>query len=293
MAKRFINPNWKELRKLSSSLVQAWFYLWDKADEIGVYEYEPGYMSVDIGEAIPFEALCKLPGVEKISEEKLLLKEFIVVNYGCMKPDYNPHKPAFRALLKNGLELNSSLNQACLKLEDEDEDEDEGKDEIGKEGMGEKPITEVQTRKRKPTVKQADEVTLTIRMETDWDAHLKKHHDQSYYQSAANRSALKLIKSKLLHNAQEKLKGKNLAQECSDDQLIIESWRSLLNNFDKWDDFEKKMTELTQINNRLSNIISAIKNPRHEQHSKNFGNRSPILTGRVEPAPHGTDPGQF
>ncbi len=132
--KKFISPNWKVLRKLSSSLTQAWFYVWDQADACGVYVYDEDYLAVDLGEKISFEQLLQLPNVQDLGGGRILLLDYIEVNYVNLKPDYNPHKPAFRSLEKNNLKLNSSLNQALFKLEDEDEKEDEGKDE----GEGEK-----------------------------------------------------------------------------------------------------------------------------------------------------------
>lgn len=131
MPKRFIEPDWKELRKLKEVLQRAWFYIWDKADEAGVYKYDPDYMKLDLSldEPLPLIDLKKLPECEILPGERILIKNFLVVNYKELKPDYNPHKPAFRAIEKNLLKLNSSLNQAYFKLEEEEEYEEEDKDE--------------------------------------------------------------------------------------------------------------------------------------------------------------------
>jgi hypothetical protein len=136
--KKFISPNWKILRKLSSSLVQAWFYIWDQSDACGVYVYDEDYLAVDLGEKISFDELLQLPNVKDLGGGKILLLDYIEVNYVTLKHDYNPHKPAFRSLEKNNLMLNSSLNQACIKLEKEDEDKDEKEDEDKKEDEGKK-----------------------------------------------------------------------------------------------------------------------------------------------------------
>lgn len=146
--KKFINPDWKALRKLAPSLKLAWFYLWDKADSIGVYDHDDAYFQIDNGCEVEFEELLKLPGVQKISETKILLVDYIIVNYGQLKDGYNPHKPAFRDLDKNNLKLNSSLNQACPKLEDEEEDEDEDKEED--KDKDEKEITREVEKKSEP-----------------------------------------------------------------------------------------------------------------------------------------------
>lgn len=130
MSKRFICPNWKELRAISPDLQRAFFYCWDKADAIGVYEYDPDYMSVDLGFKVSFEDLLKIPNVKKIGAAKFIFLDFIEVNYTALKPGYNPHKPAFRDLERHKLTLNSSLNQACIKLEEEEEDKEEDKDRL-------------------------------------------------------------------------------------------------------------------------------------------------------------------
>lgn len=141
MAKRFIEPNWKELRKLPSELQRAWFYIWDKADEAGVYVFDAEYMNLDLGlnNQISLQDLGRLPECEILPGERVFIKNLIAVNYTKLKHDYNPHKPAFRAIEKNGLVLNSRLNQACFKLEEEGEDKEEEEGEI-KGGAGGKEI---------------------------------------------------------------------------------------------------------------------------------------------------------
>lgn len=138
MPKRFIQPDWKLLRKLPYDLQRAWFYIWDKADECGVYTYDPDYMKLDLSlnEAIPLHEFSRLPECEILPGERILIKNFLLVNYKNLKPDYNPHKPAFRDLSKNKLILNSSLNQASMKLEEEDIDKDKEEDKE-KGGTGE------------------------------------------------------------------------------------------------------------------------------------------------------------
>lgn len=149
MAKRFISPDWKALRKLPDSLQRAWFYMWDKCDEAGVYEYDSEYMKLDLSlkQALSVSDLIRCPEVVLLPGGQLYIKNFIEVNYGTLKEGYNPHKPAFRSILKYNL---SSLNQASMKLEEEDED----KDEEGKGGVGEKPfpdcLDDIKPEKPKP-----------------------------------------------------------------------------------------------------------------------------------------------
>lgn len=146
MPKKFINPNWKDLRKLDARLRQAYFYCWDKADAIGVYEVDSDYMKLEIGSSFNATELSALPNAVKISADKIIFTDYILVNYVVLKQDYNPHKPAFRALTYHKLNLHSSFTQVCIKvttnLEDEEEDKEEDKDkeEKGKGGVGEKGL---------------------------------------------------------------------------------------------------------------------------------------------------------
>lgn len=144
MPKKFINPNWKNLRKLDARLRQAYFYCWDKADAIGVYEVDSDYMKLEIGSSFNATELSALPNAVKISADKILFTDYILVNYVVLKEDYNPHKPAFRALTYHKLNLHPTFTQVCLKvttnLEDEEEDKEEDKEEKGKGGVGEKGL---------------------------------------------------------------------------------------------------------------------------------------------------------
>lgn len=142
MAKRFISPDWKKLRSLPGYLQRAWFYIWDKADACGVYHFDEDYIKLDLklSEQITLKDLARLPDCKILPRDRILIENFLVVNYGHLRPDYNPHKAAYRDIAKNNLSLNSSLTQACPKHEEEGEDKeeeiDEGKGEEGG-GMGE------------------------------------------------------------------------------------------------------------------------------------------------------------
>lgn len=164
MAKKFINPDWKTLRKLTSEQRDAYFYCWDKTDSAGVYEYDEDYMKVDLGFIIPFKDLKKLPGVIVMTDEKILFSDYLIVNNsGLLKDLYNPHKPIFRAMEQHGIEFFAQLDlkietggkdnkkieaiknyfkleNKSFKLEGEGEEEGkgEGEEEIG--GTGEREI---------------------------------------------------------------------------------------------------------------------------------------------------------
>jgi hypothetical protein len=109
--KRFIQPNWRVLGKLSAELFKCYFYCWNKADDAGVYELDIEYMQADLKFHLSFEELLKLPGVKKIGEAKLLFTDFLHVNYnGILKAGYNPHKPIFRAIEFHGAENFADLD---------------------------------------------------------------------------------------------------------------------------------------------------------------------------------------
>jgi hypothetical protein len=136
MNRRFVDTDrWQALRKLESRTRKLYDYCWDMADASGVYEVDWEYLKIDTGEKYKGEDFAKLPKdkVKKISPVKFLFIEFILVNYGTLRENYNPHKPVFRDLEKNKLKINSSLNQAWFKLEEEDEYKDEKEDEDEKE----------------------------------------------------------------------------------------------------------------------------------------------------------------
>ncbi len=88
-----------------------------QADEAGVYTVDVDYLTIDISDCTYTDSdFEKLPSVLKIGEGKYLFLDFIKTCYTALKPDYNPHKPAFRALERHRLALNETRNQAIFKL---------------------------------------------------------------------------------------------------------------------------------------------------------------------------------
>ncbi|MDF2381347.1 hypothetical protein JMG10_07715 [Nostoc ellipsosporum NOK] len=167
MAKKFIDPNWRELRKLTGDMIAAWFYIWDNCDAAGVYTFDADYLHVDLKPHAPItiEMLATLPECRRIEDDKILITNFLLVNCGGeLKEGYNPHKPVFKAIEKNGGEIFFDLGlkvvtgtkeekvksefEAWFKLEkkifkliDTDKDKEEDKDEVGGVGEGEfKPV---------------------------------------------------------------------------------------------------------------------------------------------------------
>ena len=129
----------RDWRKLSLQERNTWIYIWMNCDESGVYELDQDLFEFDNGYSIQISDLNLFSDYIEISGLKILLKSFVSINYGNnLRQDYNPHKPLFRAFSKNNIIINSSLNQACFKLveeegegEEEEEEEEEGKEEGG------------------------------------------------------------------------------------------------------------------------------------------------------------------
>lgn len=122
----------KVWRKLDLRQRNTWIYIWFNCDAAGVYELDEDQFEFDNGYELDLSFLSQqLGNYLQLFGEKILIKSYLSVNYGKeMKPDYNPHKPAFRAISLHDLKINPSLNQACFKLVDVDEDEREEEDEI-------------------------------------------------------------------------------------------------------------------------------------------------------------------
>ncbi|WP_440880675.1 hypothetical protein [Tenacibaculum sp. C7A-26P2] len=132
--KRFIDISTlpKTWRKLDSNLKLTWYWLWNNCDPSGVWEIDEDFFEFENGFEIDTSSLTKaLPNEIEASNGKVLLKNYIVINYcdfSKLKENYNPHKPLFRSIKKNNLKLQPSLNQACFKLVEEEEDVEEDVD---------------------------------------------------------------------------------------------------------------------------------------------------------------------
>lgn len=124
MSRVFIDPPWKELRKLSSRLVKAYFYCWHKCDKAGVYEYDAAYLQADLNEPIDYNELLQIPGTKQLPNDKILFLEFLAVTeVGIIKDWYNPHKPIFKAIYLHGPEHFADVNIQIEKKIDEKQKE--------------------------------------------------------------------------------------------------------------------------------------------------------------------------
>lgn len=168
-------------RKLPPSLKSVYFYIWSKCNKCGVYAVDMDYFKIDTGEKFSETLLEKLEpmGLKKIATGTYFFLNFISVQYGELKENYNPHKPVFRDLQKNNLsffleeirtdekgnkifKLGGSLIQASLKLEEEEEYKEEDKEEERKRIVKEKPKSELHTFAESPYLNNLDLIRSTL-----------------------------------------------------------------------------------------------------------------------------------
>lgn len=176
MSKRFIDNTIlpKSFRKLDPSLKLTWFYVWTNCDKSGVYEIDEDLFEFENGIELNIKKFQEnFDSLIEISGEKILLKDFIRIDCGFIRENYNPHKPVLRAIAKNKLTINSSLNQASFKLVDGEGDGDveEEVDDEGKRGVGKKPKQE-----------EIDEVLIWPTFEDFWEEYDKKVGDKKKIQ---------------------------------------------------------------------------------------------------------------
>ena len=139
MPKRFIDTDAHktELRRLDLKTRFTFDWLWRNCDCAGVWQTDPELFRFEAGFTLNLEGLLKsCPWVKRLSNGNVFLPEFVQVNYGELKPGYNPHKPVFRSLEANGIEPLTlhfeDLPKTCRSLEGEEEGE--GEYNSGKKG---------------------------------------------------------------------------------------------------------------------------------------------------------------
>ena len=135
MAKRFTETDiWKKkwFRKLSPKMKCAWQFLTAQCNHAGVWEIDIDLMGIFIGDEIEEEELFNSFGdrIEKIGSDKLWLVDFCSFQYGELKENYNPHKPAIKILEKYNLfsRVAQGLPKACPSLMEKDKEKEKDKD---------------------------------------------------------------------------------------------------------------------------------------------------------------------
>lgn len=123
MAKRFIDTERHKVahRGINPKVRLAYWWTWMNCDAAGVWVIDAELFRFECGYPIDIEALTKAcPTLQQLPNGALFHTDFVPVNYGSLKPGYNPHKPVFRSLELNGIDpvsLNPcpSLGQVLLK----------------------------------------------------------------------------------------------------------------------------------------------------------------------------------
>lgn len=131
MPKRFIDTDAHktELRRLDLKTRFTVDWLWRNCDCAGVWQTDQELFRFEAGFTLNLEVLLKsCPWVKRLPNGNVFLPEFVQVNYGELKPGYNPHKPVFRSLEANGIQPLTlqfePLTKTCPSLEGEEEGED-------------------------------------------------------------------------------------------------------------------------------------------------------------------------
>jgi hypothetical protein len=150
MPKRFIDSDlWKKqwFCDLSPALKSFWIYIFSNCDNSGVWEINIPLAQFQIGAKIAEEeVLSDFAGnIIKISDSKMLIKDFISFQYGELKEDSVPHRNVFRLLEKHNLSypintLSIGYQAIADTLKDKDKDKDKNKDKKKEE---EKDIEEI------------------------------------------------------------------------------------------------------------------------------------------------------
>lgn len=146
MAKRFTDTekfNDKWYRTLSLLHKVIWEYLLAECNHAGVLEkFDIALMSFKIGTQITIDDLKSFgERIVFVSDEVLFIPKFIKFQYGDLNPQNKVHASVLRELERWGIDTPSKpLASPIQGAKDKDKDKNKDK-EIGKGGMGEKPIS--------------------------------------------------------------------------------------------------------------------------------------------------------
>lgn len=138
MAKRFVDTEMNRvgMRGVDVKLRFAFEWLWQNCDHAGVWRMDADLFRFECGYKLNVEDLLKsCQRVKRLPNGALFLVDFVPVNYGKLKPGYNPHKPVFRSLELNGINPSTLEFQDLGKTSPSLEDKGEGEDVLKEEGM--------------------------------------------------------------------------------------------------------------------------------------------------------------
>ena len=139
MAKIFTDNKLYEkpwFRRLNPKMKCLWEWLRLHCDHAGVIEFDAELASFQIGAEVTIQDLKSLKNqIEILENGKIWIKGFIEFQYGELRQNYNPHKPAWRSIKKHELDsrlkqdLGKGLPTFMSKREDMREDKSKKEDE--------------------------------------------------------------------------------------------------------------------------------------------------------------------
>jgi hypothetical protein len=121
------DPWFRKLRPFSKCL---WQYICDQCDHSGVLDPDWELMSLQIGEPVGQEDLQAFgERIQILPEGKIWIVKFIEFQYGQLSESCPAHRPVFRAIEQNGLNVENThsdrvSNRVSNTLQDKDKDKD-------------------------------------------------------------------------------------------------------------------------------------------------------------------------
>lgn len=132
MAKRFTSTNkWSDpwYRKLPPDMKLFWQYITDNCDMAGIWSVDMELASFLTGNQYEEKEILKAFDGRIVSIKNgqyWHIPQFVEFQYGQLKDDYNPHKPAIASLIRHGINprVHEPLNKASRSLMGKGKDKD-------------------------------------------------------------------------------------------------------------------------------------------------------------------------
>lgn len=143
--KRFVDTNrWSEswFNSLPSHLQHLWDYIWDRADNSGVWS--PNWREVEFHTGLKINkqeaALAFAEKITQLPNGKWWIVEFIPFQFGQLSEVSRVHQSVLSLIEKNGIDtLCIAYKYPIHRAKDKDKYKDKDKDSSLEEGLGEKP----------------------------------------------------------------------------------------------------------------------------------------------------------
>lgn len=133
MSKRFADTEiWRKkwYCELSPAMKTFWRYICDNCDNAGVWEVNIPLAEFQIGcKLSESDILSDFSGnIAKISDNKMLVIDFIRFQYGELKRECIPHRAVYNLIDKHGIPYPYPIDRVLYTLLDKDKDKDKEKD---------------------------------------------------------------------------------------------------------------------------------------------------------------------